>query len=113
LWFRIVSAPKWRHHFTLSARDAVANTVNPAQRADWIATDSTPPSPPMITMRVPVWAPACGTKPKRSNHPSQAVIEVNGMAAASSGERFLGAATPFCDYGFHLFRHCHYYLFKP
>ena len=92
LWFRIVSAPKFLHHSTVTALDAVANTFKPAQRANCMAMEPTPPAPPMIRMFLPALAPGSGTKPKRSNKASHAVIDVRGMATASSGERFLGAS---------------------
>ncbi len=61
-----MSAPKLLHQSTVSGLEAVANTFKPAQRANCIATDPTPPAPPIIRMLLPELAFASGTKPNRS-----------------------------------------------
>ena len=107
------SAPRLRHHSSLSGRDAVAMTRIPASCfASWMAIDPTPPAPPITRdcargpseADVTVGAEPIDTSPVssgantargiaiRSNSASHAVIVVSGMAAASSKERLLRLA---------------------
>ena len=88
-WSTTWLAPIRSHQARLSGLEAVAITIRPARRANWIAIEPTPPAPPRISKLWPASAPS-GSSPSRSNSASQAVSPVRGRAAASAALRLAG-----------------------